>query len=205
VSLNGGRHWAALKGNMPPAPVFDLTVHPREGDLVVGTYGRGIWVTDITPLRELNDAMLNDDAWLFRVRPKAWRREGALGNYHLYGDRHAVTPNEPNGLSFTYYLKEQTTNTVTIAVADAAGKVVRTLNGTSKPGMNRVAWSSRSIGQFDGPADANRQPLAPGNYTATLRVGDRTWTQPARVLEGPMSESGGEKDTDAAGDDDNRD
>ena len=26
VSLNGGQHWMAMKGNMPPAPVFDLTV-----------------------------------------------------------------------------------------------------------------------------------------------------------------------------------
>ena len=84
-----------LKGNMPPAPVFDLTIHPREGDLVAGTFGRGLWVTDITPLRELNEQILDRKAYLFSVRPEAWRHEGAIGNYHLYGDRHAVTPKDP--------------------------------------------------------------------------------------------------------------
>ena len=30
--LDGGKQWAALKGNMPIVPVHDLVVHPREGD-----------------------------------------------------------------------------------------------------------------------------------------------------------------------------
>jgi hypothetical protein len=80
VSLDGGQRWAALKGNMPLVAVHDLIVHPREGDLVVGTYGRGIWVTDITPLREMRKA-LQADAYLFAIEPKERRREGALGNY----------------------------------------------------------------------------------------------------------------------------
>src|SRR6185503_10025512 len=62
ASIDGGVRWSALSGNMPVAPVHDLVVHPREGDLVVGTYGRGIWVTDITPLRELSDALLTREA-----------------------------------------------------------------------------------------------------------------------------------------------
>ncbi len=182
---------------MPPAPVFDFTVHPREGDLVVGTFGRGIFVTDITPLRELNEQLVAQDAHLFRIRPKAWRREGALGNYHLYGDRHAVTPNEPNGLSFTYYLKAETTNEVAINVADSSGKSIRTLTGTGKAGINHVAWSARLPGQFDGPGDSSRQPPPPGEYTVTLRVGGKSFTQKARVLSGPAPGSGAAEDTDA--------
>lgn len=203
VSLNGGQHWMALKGNMPPAPVFDLTIHPREGDLVAGTFGRGLWVTDITPLRELNEQVLDREAYLFSVRPEAWRREGAIGNYHLYGDRHAVTPNEPSGLTFTYYLKETVTNDLTLTVADSNGRTVRTLHGLKQSGFNRVTWSPRPVGQSDGPEGPAPRLLPPGEYQVTLRVGDITCTRNARMLAGSNDGStGSENSADADEDED---
>ena len=41
VSIDDGARWVRMKGNMPNVPVHDLLVHPRERDLIVGTYGRG--------------------------------------------------------------------------------------------------------------------------------------------------------------------
>ncbi|MFN0108121.1 MAG: VPS10 domain-containing protein, partial [Blastocatellia bacterium] len=182
VSLDGGKVWTALKGNMPLVAVHDLIVHPREGDLVVGTYGRGIWVTDITPLREMQNA-LQGDAYLFAIEPKARRREGALGNYRLYGDRLAVTPNEPNGLSFVYYLKEGVTDKVTLTVTDASGKTIRTLDGATKAGLNRVVLPLVEFGQFGGGRGANAPPpIAPGEYTVTLQANGKQFTQTVRVL-----------------------
>lgn len=186
VSLDGGKVWTALKGNMPLVAVHDLIVHPREGDLVVGTYGRGIWVTDITPLREMQKA-LQADAYLFTIESKARRREGALGNYRLYGDRLAVTPNEPNGLTFAYFLKNAATDKVTLAVTDASGKTVRTLDGAAKAGLNRVTLPLVDFGQQfgGGGRGPNVAPLAPGGYTVTLQVGSKRFTQTARVLANP--------------------
>jgi photosystem II stability/assembly factor-like uncharacterized protein len=192
VSLDGGKHWSALKGDMPLVAVHDLVVHPREGDLVVGTYGRGIWVTDITPLREMNDTLLSGDAHFFAVRPRAWRREGALGNYRLYGDRLAVTQNETNGLTFTYFLREGAKEKVTLTVADASGKTIRTLNGTAKAGINRVVWdlseSDRTQAAPGAPGGGFRPPggelrvAAAGEYLVTLRIGEKQLTQKARIL-----------------------
>src|SRR5262249_12770255 len=102
ASLDGGKHWSALKGNMPLVAVDDLVVHPREGDLIVGTYGRGVWVTDITPLREMQAASQSADAYFFAVEPKEPRREGALGNYRLYVDRLSVNSNGLIGLTVAY-------------------------------------------------------------------------------------------------------
>ena len=45
--------WLPFKQNMPWVKVTDLVIHPRENDLVVATYGRGLYVADITPLQEL--------------------------------------------------------------------------------------------------------------------------------------------------------
>jgi hypothetical protein len=181
VSVNGGKQWHALKGNMPLAPVHDIVIHPREGDLVAGTYARGIWVTNITPLRELSEEVLNKDAHFFAVQPKGRRAEGALGNYRLYGDRPMTTPNEPNGITFTYYLKEQPKGPVSITVTDASGKTVGTLNGTSRVGINRVVWPlGGGFGRRGGGGDQG--PVRPGEYVATLQVGDQKLTQKARVL-----------------------
>ncbi|NOT61236.1 MAG: hypothetical protein HOP19_13535, partial [Acidobacteria bacterium] len=183
VSLDGGKVWAALKGNMPLVAVHDLIVHPREGDLVVGTYGRGIWVTDITPLRELQKA-LQSDVYLFAIEPKARRREGALGNYRLYGDRLAVTPNEPNGLTMMYYLKEAATEKVTVTLTDANGKAIRTLDGATKAGLNRVLLPLVEFGQFGGGGRGGNAPppIAAGEYTVTLSAHGKQITQTARVL-----------------------
>lgn len=188
VSLDGGKLWSALKGNMPLVAVHDLIVHPRDGELVAGTYGRGIWVTDITPLREMQKA-LQSDAYLFSIESKARRREGALGNYRLYGDRLAVTPNEPNGLTFAYYLKNAATDKVTLTVTDASGKTIRTLDGTTKAGVNRVVLPLFDFGQqFGGGRGGNAPPpLAPGDYRVTLQVGGKQYTQAARVLTPPQT------------------
>jgi hypothetical protein len=182
--VDGGKVWTALKGNMPLVAVHDLIVHPREGDLVVGTYGRGIWVTDITPLREMQKA-LQADAYLFSIEPKARRREGALGNYRLYGDRLAVTQNEPNGLTFAYYLKNAATEKVTLTVTDASGKTIRTLDGATKAGLNRVILPLFDFGQqFGGGGRGGNAPppIAPGEYTVTLQANGKQLTQKARVL-----------------------
>ncbi|HSQ18853.1 MAG TPA: hypothetical protein VLR92_00630, partial [Blastocatellia bacterium] len=79
VSIDGGARWFALKGNMPTVPVQDLIIHLRESDLVVGTFGRGIWITNIAALRSFSDALMNEDVHFFPVRPKPRRNEGALG------------------------------------------------------------------------------------------------------------------------------
>ena len=67
VSISGGNSWVYMRNNMPTIAVHDLLVHPRENDLVVGTYGRGLYITDVSPLQEVNRALLEKDVHLFQV------------------------------------------------------------------------------------------------------------------------------------------
>ncbi|MBI5857195.1 MAG: hypothetical protein HZB42_06060 [Sphingobacteriales bacterium] len=47
MSKNGGKSWIAINGNMPASlPVDDMFIHPRDKKLVIGTYGRGVWMLD---------------------------------------------------------------------------------------------------------------------------------------------------------------
>ena len=68
VSIDGGASWSRLKANLPTVAFHDLTIHPRENDLVMGTYGRAVWVGDITPLQDLSPATLDKTAHLFDYR-----------------------------------------------------------------------------------------------------------------------------------------
>ena len=53
VSKDKGKTWQSLQTNLPATvSVQDLFIHPRDLNLVIATYGRGIWsLDDISSLR----------------------------------------------------------------------------------------------------------------------------------------------------------
>ena len=72
VSVNRGEDWTHLTHGLPPAPVHDLVLHPRDHDLVIATHGRGAYVLDdIRPLRELarNPSTVGLELFLFEPPP----------------------------------------------------------------------------------------------------------------------------------------
>jgi hypothetical protein len=168
VSFDRGENWQSFQANMPVVPVSDLLMHPREGDLVAGTYGRGIWVTNIVPLRGIEGDFTATEAALLPIRPFAQRHGGAWGNYRLYGDSNPVTANEPNGFNLVYYLRQAPQGGVTLTVKDAQGAEVRKLNAAAKPGINRVVWTINDE--------------QPGEYTVTLTVDGKPYTQKAVLV-----------------------
>jgi len=55
VSIDAGANWTKWDSEgFPTTNAYDLVIHPREHDLVVGSFGRALWVLDdIRPLREM--------------------------------------------------------------------------------------------------------------------------------------------------------
>jgi photosystem II stability/assembly factor-like uncharacterized protein len=52
-SIDRGKSWHSLCNHLPTTAVHDIAVHPREGDLVVGTHGRSVFVLDTKPLKKI--------------------------------------------------------------------------------------------------------------------------------------------------------
>jgi len=184
VSINGGGAWTRLKANLPDVAVHDLTIHPRENDLVLATYGRALWTGDITPLQELTADLFNQPAHLFDVEPRArygFSTQGA--NYPLFGDKYIEVPNEPDALVINYFLKGDVTPAPRVTITDANGGVVRQVDGPGRAGLNRVnvPFTGGGRGRGAGPAAAGNLP--PGDYRVTLTVGGQTMSKPARVRE----------------------
>ncbi len=106
---DGGGSWHELT-QLPTIAVRDLDIQKRENDLVIGTFGRGVYILDdYTPLRTSMAAINNDTATVFPVKD-SWlyiegdqfddREKGSSGSEFF------TAPNPPLGASFSYYLKD---------------------------------------------------------------------------------------------------
>src|SRR5438105_3689592 len=148
VSFNRGESWEKMKNGLPSVPVFDIHIHPREHDLIVGTHGRSIWILDdITPLEKMTDTVLSSDVDLFDSRPGVEYRIANYGGFT--GQRAFVAPNPPYGVVIDYFLKKKIEgkDPVHIAIKDSNGKTIRELEGPGAEGVNRVLWDLR----YDSP------------------------------------------------------
>jgi len=198
VTVDGGAHWTALKGGLPPAQVRDLTIQRRENDLVLATFGRGFYILDdYSSLRELTADALNEparifamrDAYLFNLLGQA--PAGAAGLGTMAGNWTA--PNPPFGAVFTFNVREDlpTDAKLVMTISDDAGKPVRRFDVTKGTGLRRTVWNLRAdpppgrggeagrggdAGRAGGGAPgtgAGRGPqqgpiVAPGRYRAQL-------------------------------------
>ena len=81
TSIDGGASWAQYKpNNFPAVAVRDIAIQARDGDLVLATHGRGIWIVDdLTPLRSLTPEMMQKTAVLVPGRPLQQRINGNGG------------------------------------------------------------------------------------------------------------------------------
>jgi len=141
ISNNDGESWYRLRNNLPPAPIYWLTIQEEFNDLVVGTYGRGFYILDdITPIRELSNQVINTDLHLFSQRP-AYRFHELQG-IKTEGRSMTTGSNPPYGMDINYYLKTAA-NEVKIEVLTQNGELVRTMAGKKENGVNRVWWDLR--------------------------------------------------------------
>ena len=199
-SLDDGGRWTALDTGLPHAPVTWAVVQKNFHDLVVSTYGRGIYILDdISPLEQL--AKNHSDAAVTLFEPRQ--------NYRFTRGGKAM---------LTFSVKTSPKDPVQLEILDSEGKVIRKLDTKARAGMNRVMWdlryeSPRVIALrtvapdnshiWDEPRfrDADSRPIthwgskpaevgpsvAPGKYEVRLKVEDKTYTQPLVILRDPHS------------------
>jgi photosystem II stability/assembly factor-like uncharacterized protein len=108
---DGGQKWLRLKGGLPTIAVRDLAIQKQANDLVVGTFGRGIYVLDdYSVLRQARPETLAKESTLFPstnallyipARPLGLRGKG------FQGQAYYAAANPPFGAVFTYYLKDE--------------------------------------------------------------------------------------------------
>jgi hypothetical protein len=140
ASLNGGKHWEKFMNNYPTVRTDDILIHPREGDVIVATHGRSIWIADdITPLEQMTPAVESQDVYLFAPRPAVAYITDLTNNPHIGGQKNFVGQNAPRGTAINYYLKSPASD-VKVSVVDGQGRTLCTSDGAKNAGLNRVEW-----------------------------------------------------------------
>jgi photosystem II stability/assembly factor-like uncharacterized protein len=110
VTFDGGKKWVRLKAGLPTIAVRDLVIQKEMNDLVVGTFGRGIYILDdYSALRNLNPESLQKDFTIYGVREAHLyvpTRQYGLREKAFLGESFFTAPNPPFGANFTYHLKD---------------------------------------------------------------------------------------------------
>jgi photosystem II stability/assembly factor-like uncharacterized protein len=145
VSLDQGKTWDKMN-DLPTVRTDEVLIHPRDGDLIVATHGRGIYIADdITALQQLTPAAQAADVVLFDIRPAVNYTRDMTGNAQTGGQRDWSAPSAPRGTAISYYLKNAAPGSVTLTITDACGGS-QTLPATNKAGLNRIQYPAGGAG-----------------------------------------------------------
>ena len=208
-SLDKGANWQSLMTNLPSSPMYWMDIPEHFNDLVVGTYGRGIWILDdLTPLQQFTAEVKKSAMHLFKPKDAFRLQPGSMVMQFFKEASFGDDP--PAGTSLHYWQSGEVKDSVSLVIANESGKTIRTLKHKGKPGINRVWWdfkedASTALVLRTKPLYADWVELSekrtrkstvppmslmasPGTYTVSLKTGDKVQSQSFTVLKDPNTE-----------------
>ncbi len=214
VSWNNGENWMPLRNNLPPAPVYWLTIQENFDDLVVGTYGRGYYILDDLMALRQYDPGRNEEVQVFDIR-KSYRFHNKEG-IKTDGPSFNSGRNPAYGAPINYFLPNSEAKEVTVEIQTMEGETIRSIKGSNKKGVNRVMWDLRYEPTYK-PKLRTQPPgrpwvqlngegwrplvtwdldlwrgqfgpkVVPGEYKAIIQVDEQSFEKTLKVLKDPAT------------------
>lgn len=186
ASVDAGATWFRMKNNIPwYALVRDIQIEPYSNDLLLATHGRGILIVDdIKPMRQLTPEVAKQDVYIL-PQPDMLVRNGILGGASFPPQGGWVGGNAPDVAPIQYYLKDRVVSgDVKVDILDKDGKLIKSLPGSKRKGLNKVYWDMRGNGPKTATGSTKPDqsgfvaPMAlPGTYTIRLNISGKEYTQ----------------------------
>jgi photosystem II stability/assembly factor-like uncharacterized protein len=205
VSFNGGVSWTPWKSNLPMSAVRSMVIQARDRELVVGTFGRSLWIADIAALEQAAEAN-GKPAFLFQSKDAvAYNIRYTYGATieELNGDLFFRADNPPYGTTIYYSLRDTVPGGVLINISNPKNKVIRRIQGPGTTGLHAIQWdletdAAKAAKPAVDPATGDpletlseqqaKRRVEPGKYLVTLYVGAGIFTRTLEVK--PESASG---------------
>ncbi len=154
VSIDRGEKWQRLKLNMPTVSVYDIKLHERENDLIVGTHGRSLWVLDdISPLQQITEIHNSTKVHLFDQKVTTlWNnisRGGQRGHFWWAGDNPKTVRNLSSlpraataiDACITYYVGSGISDSLNLRIEDINGSKSVDIKLDPSPGIHKYYWN----------------------------------------------------------------
>jgi photosystem II stability/assembly factor-like uncharacterized protein len=151
VSLDKGNNWH-LFNNMLNVASYDMMVHPRDNELVVGTHGRSIYIADIKPLQALKEGAFNKGIIAFA--PESIRHSDRWGEKQFPWAEMNKTE-----ASVLYYVGKASPEVV-VEIYDEKNNFVRRLTAPASAGFHTLRWDVKVQGA-PSAGKKSKTPLQP--------------------------------------------
>ena len=195
VSVDAGSNWAKWTKGFPTTSVKDLVIHPREHDLVIGTFGRAAWILDdIRPLRAIakERSTLSRKLNLFQP-PTAYEAayQQPTGS-RFGGDALFNGENKDGGAQIRYFMTK-----VKAPKKKKDGKDDDEISDSSEMKDKKPKWDSIHLKIYDGSRQIRhlktKAPDSTGIHTMTWRLNEAGGDRPSRTIRKRRNEPGGVK------------
>ncbi len=209
ISFDDGETWQTFMNNLPHTPYYWIEVQEHFNDLVIGTYGRGVWILDdLTPIQQLPANAADTKAALFNPKD-AYRFQPRTSTLQFLPEP-SWGFDPPYGASINYWTNSDK-DSVKLYITDTKGDTIRTFKQKGKAGINRVWWdlqtkpgkdfTARTMPQGADwvPLDKDRKRpahvgqfksylIAPGKYNISMTTGGQKFTSTINILKDPHSD-----------------
>ncbi|MBX2876426.1 MAG: hypothetical protein KTR30_30180, partial [Saprospiraceae bacterium] len=200
ISTDKGDNWVQFKNGFPSVSTMDLKIQESESALVVGTFGRAIWVLD--------------DLWALRAAAGGTLQQGVTalptnevvqvkglfinppGN--IWTGFHTTFEGENKvfqKMQVPYYIEDSadTLSTITALVHDPNGKLINILSTKPKrEGLNYLTWKLDEQASILPGAWINDEsrgiPVLPGSYKIVLEYKGESDSNVVKVIPDPRFE-----------------
>jgi hypothetical protein len=181
ISIDEGKTWKQFRNGFPSVSTMDMTIQERESALIVGTFGRSIWILDdLNTLRKVAGKGITKDLTVFPVNETV-QVKGLFINPpgNIWTGFHTTFEgeNRPFGRAMIpFYVRSVPQGDSAVVkgqVFDASNRLIQTVSTSQLDvGLNYIPWKldeqkSRLPGGYSGD-DPKGIPVVSGNYKVVL-------------------------------------
>jgi len=167
LSINAGENWEKFHA-IPNVASYDMVIHPREQELVIGTHGRSVFVADLKPIQKIVSDEYKDKN-LVAYAPLSVRFNESWGE-----KRYPYLDINLPAIEFDYFIKRSSKRNIIIKIKNEEGEIIKTIEKNEpEAGFGSIKWNGKTEGKDDF--------IQKGKYTVEYQYGKGNVTENLEV------------------------
>ena len=197
ISINAGEKWTKWTEGFPTVPVKDLVIHPRENDLIIGTFGRAAWVLDdIRPLRAIANGNITTKKLALFSPPTAYQAARQQPTGSRFGaDALYQGENRKSGALISYYINKPKESIKKKRNKNQDEDVNSSAVKNSQKDENKIKYDSIKLEIFDGERQIRtlkfKAPKENGIHKTTWYLREKGVERASRTIKKSKKEPSG--------------